>query len=69
MRRTMGDTWWSELRWRVALQFLLWGTKIAPAGDARGYLIDLHLRWIEECKKQWRMRYPQSDSRQRKQQE
>lgn len=46
------------MRWRVALQFILWGAKIAPPGDARGCLIDLHLEWIAESKRQWALRYP-----------
>ena len=61
MQRTMGDTWWTEMRWRVALQFLLWGLKIAPPGDARGKLIDLHEVWIKECTRQWRMRYGEQE--------
>lgn len=61
MQRTMGDTWWTEMRWRVALQVILWGLKIAPAGDARCKLIDLHEVWIKECKWQWRMRYGEQE--------
>lgn len=46
MKRTLGDTWWAELRWRVALQFVLWGAKIAPAGDAKAAMIEAYLAWI-----------------------
>ena len=38
---------WREVRWRVALQLMLWGMKAAPNGDPKGDLIDRHLSWIE----------------------
>lgn len=58
----MDDNWWNELRWRISLQFLLWGMKTAPDGDAKGSLIDHHLEWIARCKKQWRLRYPGTEN-------
>lgn len=39
---------WRMLRWRVALQLLIWGVRIAPPGVARGSLIDLLIEWIDE---------------------
>jgi hypothetical protein len=56
MQRTMGETWWTDLRWRVALQLVLWGMKVAPDGDAKDALVDSNLKWIGECKRQWNLR-------------
>lgn len=41
----LGDNRREAIRWRIALQFLLWGAKIAPAGTDRGDLIEVLLDW------------------------
>lgn len=45
-------------RGRICLQFLIWGTKAAPDGDAKAHLIDAQMAWIAESKRQWALRYP-----------
>lgn len=45
MKRSMHPTFWGEVRWRVCLQLILWGLKIAPRGDDLGDLINVHLSW------------------------
>jgi hypothetical protein len=61
VKRTMGDTWWTELRWRVSMQIILWGINLAPQGDAKGALIDAALAWSEECSRQRKLRYGHSN--------
>lgn len=51
------DTWLSLLRWRAAITMLVWAIQLAPAGGARDALVDLLLAWMDECKRQWRIRY------------
>ena len=48
MRRTMDQSFWREVRWRVALQLLLWGAKAAPWGEMKGRLTSILLGWIED---------------------
>ena len=52
MRRTMNGTLAEEIRWRVAMRLIIWGLKIAPAGDARGHLIDACASWAAEGRRQ-----------------
>jgi hypothetical protein len=41
---------WNYVRWRIAMQFLLWGVNIAPMGDAQLDLIVAHLEWADKHK-------------------
>lgn len=54
-----GDTKWTAFRWRLAIRFFVLGLKIAPASDAKEELINHHLEWNAECKRQYKLRYPE----------
>lgn len=53
MSDSYSENWWTDLRWRVGTQFILWGTRIAPPGDAREAMITAFLGWSERAKEQW----------------
>lgn len=57
MARTPDETWWLNLRWRMAVGLLGLAVRIMPNGDARADLHARHLAWIYECKRQWTLRY------------
>ncbi len=52
------DTWWSMLRWRMALWFIYRGVALAPDGDAAVALEDVLLDWGAACTAAWYRRYP-----------
>lgn len=53
MRDSYSENWWTDLRWRVGNQFVLWGCKVMPDGDAKGALLDAILAWAEKATQKW----------------
>lgn len=53
MSDSYSENWWTDLRWRVGNQFVLWGLKMMPDGDAKGALLDKVYEWTEEAQRQW----------------
>jgi hypothetical protein len=53
------DTWWTTLRWSVALWLAARVMWIAPPGSARDRWGDANRVWANECLAVWRARYPE----------
>lgn len=56
------DTWWSLLRWRIAVWLVYRALRIAPDGSAAISLEDHLGSWAAECRMQWHLRYPHPEA-------
>lgn len=50
------DTWWTDLRWGIALRFIGWAIGVAPGGTAKTKLCVFLHDWSIECIRQRQMR-------------
>lgn len=56
------DTWWTNLRWRIAIWLLWRALRIAPVGSAATNLKTHLFDWSAMCRVAWHKRYPHPEA-------
>jgi len=56
MSNSYSDSFWTDLRWRIGNQFMLWGLRIMPPGDCKSFLLERIIDWAAASKRQWWLR-------------
>lgn len=62
MTEKSSETWWTDLRWWIALQIVGRAMWIAPPGTARSRWRAYQDAWIAECDAAWKARYQNRDA-------